>query len=45
MAESCCLSRPDQVELVLVDDDSGEEDDGCGSCVDGAGGGKAAEEE
>ena len=39
VVDSCCpSSRLDQLELVLVDDDSGEEDDGCGSCVDGAGG-------
>lgn len=46
VAESCCpSSRLDQLELVLLDDDSGDEDDGCGSCVDGAGGAGCGQDE
>ncbi|EER94857.1 hypothetical protein BDA96_01G395900 [Sorghum bicolor] len=45
VAESCCPSSSRLDQLVLVDDDSGEEDDGCGSCVDGAGGGGQDDDE
>ncbi|XP_062213426.1 uncharacterized protein LOC133914324 [Phragmites australis] len=44
VAESCC--RPSEPVLIYLDSGSDDEDDGCGSCVDGgeSGGGQDEEE-